>query len=286
MNVAQPIQFEKFVDLDFDLAECPRWDWRNESWMWVNICDGELWRQKAGVNEKLEFGEPIGCFAMHGEQGFIIALKSGMYYLENWGAEKTSLAPLVSEFPRMRYNDGRVAPGGRFVAGTRNGAKVGDQGQFHQLHLNGDIEALPMFAWTCNGLAFSPDGLWLYWADTGSSKVYKHSYNPETGEYGEQQLHCDLTDYNGRPDGASVDAEGNYWVAMYAGQSVVKISPQGQVKQVVEVPSENPTMVGFGGDDFSDLMVTSAEGSNEKGKLLIAKNVTQGLKEVLAAVVI
>ncbi|MFA0442842.1 Smp-30/Cgr1 family protein [Vibrio sp. 10N.286.49.C2] len=280
------IQFEKFVDLDFDLAECPRWDWRTHSWMWVNICDGELWRNKDGQNEKLEFEEPIGCFALHGEQGFTVALKSGMYLVEAWGSEKKSLAPLVSEFPRMRYNDGRGAPGGRFVAGTRNGAKVGDQGQFHQLNLDGTIEALPMFAWTCNGLAFSPDGQWLYWADTGSSKVYKHSYNPETGEYGEQVLHCDLDGYEGRPDGASVDVNGNYWVAMYAGQSVVQISPEGEVKQVVSVPSENPTMVGFGGETMKDLMVTSAASDNEKGKLLIAKDVVEGVKESLVTVLV
>lgn len=278
------IQFEKFVDLDFDLAECPRWDWRNDSWMWVNICDGELWRNKNGENEKLEFGEPIGCFALYGEQGFIVALKSGMYLVDGWSSEKTSLAPLVSEYPRMRYNDGRGAPGGRFVAGTRNGAKVGDQGQFHQLNLDGSIEALPMFAWTCNGLAFSPDGQWLYWADTGSSKVYKHSYNPQTGEYGEQELLCDLDGYAGRPDGASVDVNGNYWVAMYAGQSVVQISPQGEVMQVVSVESENPTMVGFGGEAMCDLMVTSAAGENEKGQLLIAKGVVEGLKESLVTI--
>ncbi len=45
-------------------------------------------------------------------------------------------------------------------------------------------------------------------------------------------------------------------------------------------------MVGFGGEELTDLIVTSAEGSNEKGKLLIAKNVAQGLKETLAAVAV
>ncbi|GAL31067.1 putative cytoplasmic protein [Vibrio variabilis] len=282
--MAQSLQFEKFVDLDFDLAECPRWDWRTDSWMWVNINDGELWRHKDGVNEKRKFDDMLGCFAMHGDQGFMLGMKTGMYYLSDWNAELTSLVPLVSEFPRMRYNDGRCAPGGRFVAGTRNGAKEGDQGQFWQLHLDGTIEALPMFAWTCNGLAFSPDGQWLYWSDTGSSKVYKHAYNAETGEYGEQKLHCDLTDYNGRPDGASVDVDGNYWVAMYAGQSVVKIAPNGEVLAVIDVPSENPTMVGFGGKDMRDVIVTSAAGSNEKGKLVIARDVVEGLKEPLSSV--
>ncbi|CAH0528884.1 SMP-30/gluconolactonase/LRE family protein [Vibrio hippocampi] len=279
MSLPQSIEFETFVELEFDLAECPRWDWRNQMWMWVNICDGELWRHRDGVAECRKFDDLLGCFGMHGEQGYLLGCKSGLYYLADWQSERELIAPLVSDYPRMRYNDGRIAPGGRFVAGTRNGAKEGDQGQFHQLHHDGRVEPLPMFAWTCNGMAFSPDGEWLYWSDTGSSKIFKHRYHSQTGEYGEQQLHCDLTSYNGRPDGASVDQEGNYWVAMYAGQSVVKISPQGEVLTVIPVEMENPTMVGFGGESLDDLLVSSANGSDERGKLLIAKGVAKGQKE-------
>ncbi len=275
------IQFTPMLERGFSLAECPRWDWRDEAWLWVDIANGQLWRLKDGQTSTIEFGEPIGCFAMAGDTGFVIALKSGLYRLDSWAAEKQVLAPLVSEFPRMRYNDGRAAPGGRFIAGTRNGAKQGDQGQFHQLHLDGKVEALPMFAWTCNGLAFSPDGQWLYWADTGESKVYRCSYNSSTGAYGDNELFADLGRYEGRPDGASVDSQGNYWVAMYAGASVVQIAPSGEVLQVVSVPAENPTMVGFGGKEMTQMVVTSAAGSESEGQVLTCASPVSGLREPL-----
>lgn len=282
LDLVYPIRFEKLVEMDFDLAECPRWDWRFEQWMWVNICDGELWRYKNGISERMKFNEPLGCFAMHGSKGYLLALKSGIFYLEAWGGGIKLISELISEAPRMRYNDGRVAPGGRFVAGTRNGAKVGPKGQFYQLHHNGKLEPLPMYAWTCNGLAFSPDGKWLYWADTSESKIYKHKYDVKSGEYGKGEIHCDLTEYEGRPDGASVDQDGNYWVAMYGGSSIIKVSASGQVLALIPVEVENPTMVGFGGDCCSDILLTSANADSGKGNVLIAHGVLRGQKEYIS----
>ena len=37
-----------------------------------------------------------------------------------------------------------------------------------------------------------------------------------------------LDGYGGRPDGAAVDAEGCYWVAMFEGQRVLRLSPSGE----------------------------------------------------------
>ena len=62
----------------------------------------------------------------------------------------------------------------------------------------------------------------------------------------------------GRPDGGSFDAEGCYWVAMFDGWRVVRLSPQGELLRVVELPVQRPTMIAFGGDDGRTAFVTSA----------------------------
>jgi sugar lactone lactonase YvrE len=64
--------------------------------------------------------------------------------------------------------------------------------------------------------------------------------------------------YGGRPDGATVDAEGNYWVAMFEGQRLLRIAPSGQVLNEVAMPARCPTMPCFGGDDLKTLYVTTA----------------------------
>ena len=61
-----------------------------------------------------------------------------------------------------------------------------------------------------------------------------------------------------RPDGAAVDAEGNYWVAMFEGGRIVCLSPTGELLREVRLPVRCPTSVCFGGPDLRTLYVTSA----------------------------
>ncbi|HRD85814.1 MAG TPA: SMP-30/gluconolactonase/LRE family protein, partial [Rubrivivax sp.] len=64
--------------------------------------------------------------------------------------------------------------------------------------------------------------------------------------------------YGGRPDGAAVDSEGAYWVAMFEGARLLRLSPGGRVLQAVELPVRCPTMPCFGGPDLRTLFVTTA----------------------------
>ena len=63
---------------------------------------------------------------------------------------------------------------------------------------------------------------------------------------------------DGRPDGATVDSQGNYWCAMFEGQRLLKLSPAGTVLEELALPVRCPTMPCFGGDDLRTLYVTSA----------------------------
>lgn len=64
--------------------------------------------------------------------------------------------------------------------------------------------------------------------------------------------------YRGRPDGAAVDALGNYWVAMYEGARVLQFAPSGELLADIATPMACPTMPCFGGDDLRTLYLTSA----------------------------
>jgi L-arabinonolactonase len=54
-----------------------------------------------------------------------------------------------------------------------------------------------------------------------------------------------------------VDADGCYWMAGFGGWQIVRITPDGRVDQIVEMPVERPTKVMFGGADLATLYVTS-----------------------------
>jgi sugar lactone lactonase YvrE len=68
----------------------------------------------------------------------------------------------------------------------------------------------------------------------------------------------DLTTYGGRPDGAAMDADGCCWVAMFEGQRLLRLAPDGVVLQSIPLPVRCPTMPCFGGPDLRTLYVTTA----------------------------
>jgi sugar lactone lactonase YvrE len=118
-----------------------------------------------------------------------------------------------------------------------------------------------------NGLAFSPDGGTLYWTDTTAHRISALDLDAAEGtlsrqrvfaEFPPKQAGQDLRLYGGRPDGAAVDAEGAYWVAMFEGQRLLRLAPDGRLLQEVPLPVRCPTMPCLGGPDLRTLYVTTA----------------------------
>ncbi|WP_269112243.1 SMP-30/gluconolactonase/LRE family protein [Lentzea aerocolonigenes] len=48
------------------------------------------------------------------------------------------------------------------------------------------------------------------------------------------------------------------WVALWGGHAVRRYTPAGELDREIELPVDNPTACCFGGQDFTDLYVTSA----------------------------
>ncbi len=124
-----------------------------------------------------------------------------------------------------------------------------------------------------NGLAWSPDAATVYWADTtghvirawdwdaASNRMQRgrvfRQFPPKPAGWQSGSPEGGLA-YGGRPDGAAVDIEGNYWVAMFEGKRVLKLSPGGELLADIPTPVQCPTMVCFGGDDLQTLYLTTA----------------------------
>ena len=62
----------------------------------------------------------------------------------------------------------------------------------------------------------------------------------------------------GAPDGMTVDAAGDLWVAVYGGGRVHRYSPDGSLRQAIIVPAEQTTCCGFAGPRLHRLYITTA----------------------------
>lgn len=256
------------LDAQAKLAECPRWDETTQTLYFVDIDSFKLhaYNTQSGALTSRTFDEEIGCFSLSKNGGFIAAFRSGVYTFPDFEAPLEPYWLATYDQKTTRFNDGRCDAKGRFLAGTMYSPKDAFKGALHQFS-HGQEKLIDQAAWTSNGLAFSPDNKTMYYSDTPNHVVYKFDYNLETGEATNKQVFIEFPRGNGRPDGAAVDAEGNYWSALYQGQRVVKISPEGNILEEIPVPATYPTMVAFGGKDMSTLFVTTCRSAQTEEEL-------------------
>ena len=257
------------IDVKAKLAECPRWDEKETCLYFVDIDSFELHRFsiKDKQHTVRKFNEEIGCFSLKENGGFIAAFRSGVYQFDTFNGELTPYWLADYDQKTTRFNDGRCDYKGRFLAGTMYAPKDAFKGALYQFS-NGQQIVLDQAAWTSNGLAFSPDGSVMYYSDTPNHVVYCFDYNMETGTASNKRDFIRFPHGNGRPDGGAVDSEGNYWSALYQGQRIVKINPQGKILAEYPVPAIYPTMVAFGGEDLKTLYVSTCRSAHTDDELV------------------
>jgi sugar lactone lactonase YvrE len=203
----------------------------------------------------------------------VVALRHGVFRARQWGGALEHIVTLDYDTTVVRANDGKCDALGRFWVGTLDEPKANRAAKLYSIDCRGGHTAVVKChadnALTANGLAWSPDGCTLYWADTSSHVVHAWDYSVEGNtlaahrihlEFGAKPAHWTFENqaYQGRPDGAAVDIHGNYYVAMYEGRLVCKFAPDGTLLTEIPTPAQCPTMPCFGGEDLKTLYLTTA----------------------------
>jgi sugar lactone lactonase YvrE len=263
--------FDVALDLNAELGECPQWSVEEQALYFVDIKGKALHRFKpvTGEHSTMLMPEEIACFGFRKGGGFIAAFRSGLWLLDASGNRLEKLADNPEDQRSSRFNDGRVDPAGRFLAGTIDEPKDGGKAHLYRYDRRG-LNVLASGLLTSNGVAFSPDGRTLYHSDTPTFTVWRYAYDPATGEATDKTLFVRLEPTaadRGRPDGAAVDAEGCYWTALFEGGRIQRYAPDGRLLAEYPVPARCPTMVAFGGPDLKTLFVTSARTGRSEEEL-------------------
>lgn len=267
------------VNQPSELGESPFWHPDERMLYWVDIPGKRIHRANGtgGAPESWAMPSEPGCIApvkTKGQaSGLVIALRDGVYRARQWGGVLQRLAPALHDPATARFNDGKADPLGRFWAGTIYEPRDAARAQLFSLDgRNGRAPVLELKAGnatTANGLAWSPDAATVYWADTPGHIIRAWRWNSESNAMTRERVFHQWPGkpagwqpgrrgYAGRPDGAAVDVQGNYYVAMYEGGRLVKLSPAGEVLADIAVPAQCPTMPCFGGADLKTLYLTSA----------------------------
>ncbi|MBK7060699.1 MAG: SMP-30/gluconolactonase/LRE family protein [Rubrivivax sp.] len=250
------------------LGESPLWLPEEQALLWVDIPGRQLneWRPADGHHRQWPLDSEAGCVVPQTDGMLLLPMRDGLWQFDRRTGQRQQLAPPPYDASLERFNDGKADPQGRLWVGTIYEPRTPAAAALYRWS-GGRLERLAGGVTVSNGLAWSPDGGTMYWADTHDHVVHALDFDGSDGSLARQRefirfppkpTDLELGGYGGRPDGAAVDSEGAYWVAMYEGQRLLRLAPDGRALLDLPLPVRCPTMPCFGGDDLRTLFVTSA----------------------------
>jgi len=250
------------------LGESPLWHPSEQVLYWCDIPGHKLNRfdPVSGAHRQWRFDTDVACCAPLPDGGLVLALRRGLVRFDPVTGASTALAEAPYDTARERFNDGKADPQGRFWVGTIYEPREPARAALYRFAA-GRLDKIAGDVTVSNGLAWSPDARTMYWADTMAHAVYALDFDVSDGSVSPRRVFVQfpargpdqaLAAYGGRPDGAAVDAEGGYWVAMFEGARVLRFAPDGRQTREIALPVRCPTMPCFGGPDLKTLYITTA----------------------------
>lgn len=268
------------------LGESPFWHPEEAALYWCDIPGRALhrWAPATAVHTQWALPSEPGCIAPLPGGDLLLACRDGLFRFSPTSGNRLRLAAPPYDPARERFNDGKADPQGRLWVGTIYEPRKPPDAALYRW-AGGRLERMVGDITVSNGLAFSPDGRTMYRSDTAAHRIWALDFDGSDGslsrqrvfaEFAAKQPNQDLATYGGRPDGAAVDAEGAYWCAMFEGQRLLRIAPDGRLLQAVALPVRCPTMPCFGGPDLCTLYVTTAR-HNRPAEELAAQPLAGGV---------
>ncbi|MDA0832419.1 MAG: SMP-30/gluconolactonase/LRE family protein [Planctomycetota bacterium] len=157
--------------------------------------------------------------------------------------------------PKMNQpNDLAISPDGTLWASDPAWSE--STGQLWRIDRDGKVTNVAHNMGTTNGIEVSPDGKTLYVNESVQRNVWSFRIE-KNGSLSHKTLIREFPDHGF--DGMRCDVDGNLYITRHGKGTVVKMTPEGEILQEVDVLGKSPTNVCFGGKDGRTVYVTEAE---------------------------
>jgi sugar lactone lactonase YvrE len=241
------------------LAESPMWLPETDELACVDIDAGDVLRIDPAhplAARRSHVGDWVSAIVPAGDGRLVAMTEAGACLLSADDNVVNVMLP-AEGLGEHRYNDAKLDRSGRLLFSTilktsprtPTGEICGFDGSTRRTLLGGIR--------TPNSICFSPDGRTLYACDTAIGAIWRFDY-ADDGTVGEKAEFVPVDIGPGKPDGATVDADGCLWSARYNGGAVLRITPEGRVDRIVRLPVQQITSCTFGGPGLDTLFITTA----------------------------
>ncbi len=250
------ITIEPIGNIRCQWGEGPIW-WQN-ALFFVDIEGHQVHRfdPTSGEIRSWDAGERVGTVVPRESGGLVIAGDSGLHFLDMESGQLTAIADPEPDKPDNRFNDGKCSPDGRFFAGTISLVKKNGDARLYRLDPDLTLHEAFGPVTNSNGIIWSSDGRTVYYIDTPRREVLAFDY--EHGHLRNMRGVISTAHIDSSPDGMTIDADGNLWIAFCHGACVACFDPAtGTELRRVDLPCLETTACAFGGPDLEDLYVTT-----------------------------
>lgn len=247
------------------LGESPRWDAERGSLWWTDITGGMLHELCAdGSTATTPLDRHAGAVNFNHDGTLLLATTAGLEVFDPEMRLSVVQVPVEADDPGRRMNDAAVDAHGRVFAGSMRW-DAGDHphdGVLYRIDLDGSVHVALTGLGCPNAIAW-PDPTTMVFIDSLTRSIAVWAVDEESGSLIGQTGEIDLSRFDGIPDGMTLDAEGELWVAFWGGGAVRRIALEGSVLSTIDVPTPLVTSVAFGGPGLDSLFITTARASSD-----------------------
>jgi len=205
----------------------------------------------------------VGSLAVINLDGILVALQSGLHRFNLSTHTLQLIHDPEPDLPTTRLNDGKTDRAGQFLFASMGVTdRTQGWGGLYRLRRDGVVERLLDNVIVGNGPCFSPNGDILYFSD-GRGVILQFDYDPDRGLSAPRPF-FDAKTAGTACDGATVDADGNLWVALIGSGKIGCISPMSGLKLTIDLPIPLVSSVMFGGPNLDVLFATSISNSGNR----------------------
>ena len=251
---------ERVLEAVHILGESPVWCAREQALYWVDLRAPALHRLDPATQRTTQWAMPqlIGAVVVSARGGLLVAMESGVYRFDPATGSTNALVAPETPSHGNRMNETKADRRGRLWTSTMRDFGAAVTGSLYRIDADLRVERILSEIRVPNAIAWSPDDRTMYFADTRDERLRAYEFDSASGTLGAMRILVEAGVLPGRPDGATVDAEGCVWSARFGGGCVARITPGGKIDRVLAMPVSQVTSCAFGDGDLRTLYITTA----------------------------
>lgn len=240
---------------NLEVGENPLWNFQLKELIFTDILGKSVYIKNENCSDvkRIRLPQKTGCAALCDNGDMLLGLEDGVYRMNISG--EISLAHREVKIKGERFNDGKVGPDDAFYLGC---ADKDGRGAFYRLR-DGHLEELFDGCTCSNGIDWTLDNRTMYYIDSPRQMIEAFDFDISAGTLSNRRKFADIPCEWGLPDGMTLDAEDNIWVALWGGSRVIQIDKNSRkVINEIALPCPKVSSCAFGGKDLSELYITTA----------------------------